>query len=137
MFDKTGTITHGVPKVSRVLLLVDVATLPLRKVLAVVGTAEASSEHPLGVAVTRYCKEVGGLGVTGPSLPPAPRSHQLPRKTRSSFLHTRLSSSLPLAPQASCFWQGALACVLKEIGSDGKESACHPRDAGSILGKIP
>lgn len=74
MFDKTGTITHGVPKVSRVLLLVDVATLPLRKVLAVVGTAEASSEHPLGVAVTRYCKEVGGLGVAGPSLPPAPRS---------------------------------------------------------------
>lgn len=58
MFDKTGTITHGVPKVMRVLLLVDVATLPLRKVLAVVGTAEASSEHPLGVAVTKYCKEV-------------------------------------------------------------------------------
>lgn len=58
MFDKTGTITHGVPKVMRVLLLVDMATLPLRKVLAVVGTAEASSEHPLGVAVTKYCKEV-------------------------------------------------------------------------------
>lgn len=58
MFDKTGTVTHGVPKVMRVLLLVDMATLPLRKVLAVVGTAEASSEHPLGVAVTKYCKEV-------------------------------------------------------------------------------
>nr|XP_054385033.1 copper-transporting ATPase 2 isoform X1 [Pongo abelii]XP_054385034.1 copper-transporting ATPase 2 isoform X1 [Pongo abelii] len=58
MFDKTGTITHGVPRVMRVLLLGDVATLPLRKVLAVVGTAEASSEHPLGVAVTKYCKEV-------------------------------------------------------------------------------
>lgn len=58
MFDKTGTITYGVPKVMRVLLLVDVATLPLRKVLAVVGTAEASSEHPLGVAITKYCKEV-------------------------------------------------------------------------------
>lgn len=58
MFDKTGTITYGVPKVMRVLLLVDVATLPLRKVLAVVGTAEASSEHPLGMAVTKYCKEV-------------------------------------------------------------------------------
>ncbi|XP_054442477.1 copper-transporting ATPase 2 isoform X2 [Pteronotus mesoamericanus] len=57
MFDKTGTITHGVPRVTRVLLLVDVATLPLRKLLAVVGTAEASSEHPLGVAVTKYCKE--------------------------------------------------------------------------------
>lgn len=58
MFDKTGTITHGVPRVMRFLLLVDTVTLPLRKVLAVVGTAEASSEHPLGVAVTKYCKEV-------------------------------------------------------------------------------
>lgn len=60
MFDKTGTITHGVPRVMRFLLLVDTATLSLRKVLAVVGTAEASSEHPLGVAVTKYCKEVCG-----------------------------------------------------------------------------
>uniref|UniRef100_A0A663MBH4 P-type Cu(+) transporter n=1 Tax=Athene cunicularia TaxID=194338 RepID=A0A663MBH4_ATHCN len=58
MFDKTGTITCGVPKVMRVLLLGDTAVLSLKKVLAVVGTAEASSEHPLGVAVTKYCKEV-------------------------------------------------------------------------------
>ncbi|XP_021533993.2 LOW QUALITY PROTEIN: copper-transporting ATPase 2 [Neomonachus schauinslandi] len=65
MFDKTGTITHGVPKVMRVLLLVDVATMPLRKVLAVVGTAEASSEHPLGMAVTKYCKEELGTETLG------------------------------------------------------------------------
>ncbi|XP_022358478.1 copper-transporting ATPase 2 isoform X4 [Enhydra lutris kenyoni] len=65
MFDKTGTITHGVPKVMRVLLLVDVAMMPLRKVLAVVGTAEASSEHPLGVAVTKYCKEELGTDSLG------------------------------------------------------------------------
>ncbi|XP_004619601.1 copper-transporting ATPase 2 isoform X1 [Sorex araneus] len=65
MFDKTGTITYGVPKVMRVLLLVDMATLPLRKVLAVVGTAEASSEHPLGVAVTKYCKEELGTETLG------------------------------------------------------------------------
>uniref|UniRef100_H0ZW68 Copper-transporting ATPase 2 n=1 Tax=Taeniopygia guttata TaxID=59729 RepID=H0ZW68_TAEGU len=57
MFDKTGTITYGVPKVMRVLLMGDTAVLPLKKVLAVVGTAEASSEHPLGMAVTKYCKE--------------------------------------------------------------------------------
>uniref|UniRef100_A0A493U0K4 P-type Cu(+) transporter n=1 Tax=Anas platyrhynchos platyrhynchos TaxID=8840 RepID=A0A493U0K4_ANAPP len=61
MFDKTGTITCGVPKVMRVLLLGDTAVLSLKKVLAVVGTAEASSEHPLGVAVTKYCKEVLSL----------------------------------------------------------------------------
>ncbi|XP_053825790.1 copper-transporting ATPase 2 [Vidua macroura] len=57
MFDKTGTITYGVPKVMRVLLMGDTAVLPLKKILAVVGTAEASSEHPLGMAVTKYCKE--------------------------------------------------------------------------------
>lgn len=58
MFDKTGTITNGVPRVTRVLVLWDLARLPLRKVLAVVGTAEASSEHPLGTAVAKHCKEV-------------------------------------------------------------------------------
>ncbi|XP_036401466.1 copper-transporting ATPase 2 [Megalops cyprinoides] len=57
MFDKTGTITNGVPRVTRVLVLWERARLPLRKVLAVVGTAEASSEHPLGMAVAKYCKE--------------------------------------------------------------------------------
>ncbi|KAI4880273.1 hypothetical protein NFI96_030715 [Prochilodus magdalenae] len=57
MFDKTGTITNGVPRVTRVLVLWDRARLPLRKVLAVVGTAEASSEHPLGMAVAKHCKQ--------------------------------------------------------------------------------
>uniref|UniRef100_A0A8C8E9L0 Copper-transporting ATPase 2 n=1 Tax=Otus sunia TaxID=257818 RepID=A0A8C8E9L0_9STRI len=65
MFDKTGTITCGVPKVMRVLLLGDTAVLSLKKVLAVVGTAEASSEHPLGVAVTKYCKEELGTESLG------------------------------------------------------------------------
>ncbi|KAM4789933.1 copper-transporting ATPase 2 isoform 1-T1 [Cyanocitta cristata] len=65
MFDKTGTITCGVPKVMRVLLMGDTAVLPLKKVLAVVGTAEASSEHPLGMAVTKYCKEELGTESLG------------------------------------------------------------------------
>ncbi|XP_074073295.1 copper-transporting ATPase 2 isoform X2 [Macrotis lagotis] len=65
MFDKTGTITYGVPRVMRVLLLVDMVSLPMRKVLAIVGTAEASSEHPLGVAVTKYCKEELGTETLG------------------------------------------------------------------------
>uniref|UniRef100_A0A6Q2WZ16 Copper-transporting ATPase 2 n=1 Tax=Esox lucius TaxID=8010 RepID=A0A6Q2WZ16_ESOLU len=57
MFDKTGTITNGVPRVTRVLVLWEKARLSLRMVLAVVGTAEASSEHPLGVAVAKHCKD--------------------------------------------------------------------------------
>nr|DBA32557.1 TPA: hypothetical protein GDO54_000340 [Pyxicephalus adspersus] len=65
MFDKTGTITHGVPKVMRVLLLGDVTRMPLKRMLAVVGTAEASSEHPLGMAVAKYCKEELGTETLG------------------------------------------------------------------------
>lgn len=58
MFDKTGTITNGVPQVTRVLVLWEMARMPLRKILVVVGTAEASSEHPLGMSVAKHCKEV-------------------------------------------------------------------------------
>ncbi|KAM8871457.1 LOW QUALITY PROTEIN: copper-transporting ATPase 2-like [Synchiropus picturatus] len=65
MFDKTGTITNGVPRVTRVLVLWELARMPLRKILAVVGTAEASSEHPLGMAVTKHCKEELGTDLLG------------------------------------------------------------------------
>ncbi|XP_028251585.1 copper-transporting ATPase 2 isoform X2 [Parambassis ranga] len=65
MFDKTGTITNGVPQVTRVLVLWEMARMPLRKILAVVGTAEASSEHPLGMAVAKHCKEELGAEVLG------------------------------------------------------------------------
>uniref|UniRef100_A0A4W6DHE5 Copper-transporting ATPase 2 n=1 Tax=Lates calcarifer TaxID=8187 RepID=A0A4W6DHE5_LATCA len=65
MFDKTGTITNGVPRVTRVLVLWEMARMPLRKILAVVGTAEASSEHPLGMAVAKHCKEELGCDVLG------------------------------------------------------------------------
>uniref|UniRef100_A0A671YMP8 Copper-transporting ATPase 2 n=1 Tax=Sparus aurata TaxID=8175 RepID=A0A671YMP8_SPAAU len=65
MFDKTGTITNGVPRVTRVLVLWEVARMPLRKILALVGTAEASSEHPLGIAVAKHCKEELGSSVLG------------------------------------------------------------------------
>ncbi|XP_037122620.1 copper-transporting ATPase 2 [Syngnathus acus] len=65
MFDKTGTITNGVPRVTRVLVLWEMARMPLRKILAIVGTAEASSEHPLGIAVTKHCKEELGADVLG------------------------------------------------------------------------
>ncbi|KAG7503964.1 copper-transporting ATPase 2 [Solea senegalensis] len=65
MFDKTGTITKGVPQVTRVLVLWEMARMPLRKILAVVGTAEASSEHPLGMAVAKHCKEELGCDMLG------------------------------------------------------------------------
>lgn len=124
MFDKTGTITYGVPKVMRVLLLVDVATMPLRKVLAVVGTAEASSEHPLGVAVTKYCKEVCRPGhCSSLSLPPPPLpSSSLPWLASSSALTSWAgslqapSSSRASSPAASVTWA---SCVAGGLGLRG------------------
>ena len=58
VFDKTGTITHGVPKVAKVAYFVDEKVISMRKFLAVVGTAEASSEHPLATAIVKYAKRV-------------------------------------------------------------------------------
>uniref|UniRef100_A0A663M7P1 Copper-transporting ATPase 1 n=1 Tax=Athene cunicularia TaxID=194338 RepID=A0A663M7P1_ATHCN len=57
VFDKTGTITHGTPEVMQVKFLVESNELPHNKMLAIVGTAESNSEHPLGVAITKYCKK--------------------------------------------------------------------------------
>uniref|UniRef100_A0A8B9T985 Copper-transporting ATPase 1 n=1 Tax=Anas platyrhynchos TaxID=8839 RepID=A0A8B9T985_ANAPL len=57
VFDKTGTITHGTPEVMRVKYLVESNRMPHNKMLAIVGTAESNSEHPLGVAITKYCKK--------------------------------------------------------------------------------
>lgn len=58
MFDKTGTITHGTPVVNQVKVLVESNKISRSKILAIVGTAESNSEHPLGTAITKYCKQV-------------------------------------------------------------------------------
>lgn len=60
LFDKTGTLTQGVPRVTRVLVLWEAGRMPLRRILALVGSAEACSEHPLGLAVARHCRQVSG-----------------------------------------------------------------------------
>ncbi|XP_077141145.1 copper-transporting ATPase 1 [Ranitomeya variabilis] len=65
VFDKTGTITHGSPIVMQVKILVESNRMPSNKLLAIVGTAESSSEHPLGAAVTKHCKEVLNKEVLG------------------------------------------------------------------------
>lgn len=58
VFDKTGTITHGTPVVNQVKVLVESNRISRNKILAIVGTAESNSEHPLGAAITKYCKQV-------------------------------------------------------------------------------
>lgn len=57
VFDKTGTITQGIPRVTEVVYFHDEATLSTQRFLAVVWTAEASSEHPLAAAIVKYAKE--------------------------------------------------------------------------------
>ncbi|XP_066879093.1 copper-transporting ATPase 1 isoform X6 [Kogia breviceps] len=57
VFDKTGTITHGTPVVNQVKVLVESNRMSRNKILAIVGTAESNSEHPLGAAITKYCKQ--------------------------------------------------------------------------------
>ncbi|XP_023647433.2 copper-transporting ATPase 1 [Paramormyrops kingsleyae] len=57
VFDKTGTITYGTPKVVQVKMLAEGNSMPRSRLLAVVGTAENNSEHPLGAAVARFCKQ--------------------------------------------------------------------------------
>ncbi|GMH68335.1 hypothetical protein TrST_g1650 [Triparma strigata] len=53
VFDKTGTLTMGRPEVATFLDLADMG----EEILYLIGCAEKSSEHPLAVAVVKYCEE--------------------------------------------------------------------------------
>ena len=51
VFDKTGTLTHGVLHVSHVVMFVPRSDMSLQTVLAITGSAETSSEHPIGLSL--------------------------------------------------------------------------------------
>jgi len=56
VFDKTGTVTLGKPLVNKIVQISkDISTLVA---VAVAGTAESASEHPLGRAVTNHAKQL-------------------------------------------------------------------------------
>lgn len=65
MFDKTGTITKGVPQVARMWMQGDSLTPGI--ILSVVGCAETNSEHPIGLAIVKYVKEALGTDLSGTS----------------------------------------------------------------------
>jgi Cu+-exporting ATPase len=56
VFDKTGTLTHGNPQVTDV---VSLSALDQDEILALAGSLERSSEHPLAEAIYRYAQEEG------------------------------------------------------------------------------
>jgi len=59
VFDKTGTVTQGVPRVTNVNMFdSDGNTCGLHKFLTLVATAESSSEHPIANAIVDYVKKV-------------------------------------------------------------------------------
>ena len=58
IFDKTGTLTFGRPKVTKALLFVSEEVCSYQLFSAIVGVAESNSEHPLGMAVTKFAKSV-------------------------------------------------------------------------------
>lgn len=47
VFDKTGTITHGIPMVTKINLFVNETAYSLAKFLVIICTAETNSEHPI------------------------------------------------------------------------------------------
>lgn len=56
VLDKTGTITHGKPRVASILIVDDVFE---RELLYLAGSAELQSEHPLGEAIVQAARERG------------------------------------------------------------------------------
>nr|CAD2176010.1 unnamed protein product [Meloidogyne enterolobii] len=56
VFDKTGTLTEGKPRIVRLYSTLPRTHLSLRRLVLLMGTAESSSEHPLGTAIVAFAK---------------------------------------------------------------------------------
>ena len=93
-FDKTGTLTLGVPQVTKVISLHP--QWAEETLFAAAGAAEARSEHPLGKAVVRCCRE------RGVSIPEAAEFRMLPGRGVEAVVDGRrlLAGSAALLEEA-------------------------------------
>jgi Cu+-exporting ATPase len=65
VFDKTGTLTHGRPRVTKCELFDD--RFSENEFFMLVGSAEGSSEHPLGRAIVEHARDLVGVQLVAPS----------------------------------------------------------------------
>uniref|UniRef100_A0A0N5BX98 P-type Cu(+) transporter n=1 Tax=Strongyloides papillosus TaxID=174720 RepID=A0A0N5BX98_STREA len=58
VFDKTGTITEGKPKVSKITGFFKFDNCSFEKFITLIGSAESNSEHQIGKAISDFAKEI-------------------------------------------------------------------------------
>uniref|UniRef100_A0A914YT71 P-type Cu(+) transporter n=1 Tax=Panagrolaimus superbus TaxID=310955 RepID=A0A914YT71_9BILA len=60
VFDKTGTITEGHPRVIKVYATLPQTVLSFKSVCAIAGSVESNSEHPIGSSIVNFAKDLLG-----------------------------------------------------------------------------
>ena len=115
VFDKTGTLTKGEPEVTDIL---PAAGFSLEGILAMAGSAEAGSEHPLGQAIVRRAREAGAP-VETPEEFKALEGLGVEALVRGQRV---LVGSLKLARGAGLDF-GGLALQAEDLALEGKTSA--------------
>ncbi|KAF2364187.1 Heavy metal-associated domain copper ion-binding [Trinorchestia longiramus] len=125
VFDKTGTITHGQPRVTRVSLYSP--RVSLSQFAALTGAAESGSEHPIASAISGFCKSILNCDVMG---------HTSQFKSVSGFgLMCDVSNIQPalVASSTSSKLLGATVPSPSKIREAGLYDPSKPRAPDSLL----